>query len=100
MTPLDESVNGVLEDEIGGVRRYAANCLQKLLADEYDKAKTVLRHTFAQLNPAANTIADWSVRAEAAGYVVGSFYSLCGGAERGQVRIEPIHFPRGIFRKP
>ena len=47
-TPLDEGVNGVQVDEIGGNRQYYTNCLQKLMVDEFDRAKTVLVHTFAR----------------------------------------------------
>ena len=72
-----------------------------MLVDEFDRAKAVLIHTFAQLNPPANSIAEWSLNAKAAGYIAGKFYSLQGGqAGRGQLRIEPITFPRGIFRAP
>ena len=100
-TPLDEGVNGIQIDEVGGNKQFATTCLHKLLADEYDRAKAVLVHTFSQLNPPANSSAEWSLNAEAAGYRVGVFYSLQGGqAGRGQLRIEPINFPRGIFRMP
>ena len=100
-TPLDESVNGVRVDEVGGNKIYSANCLQKLLADEYDRAIAVIYHTFAQLNPPAGSVAEWSLNAEVAGHVVGAFYSLQGGQSgRGQLKIQQINFPRGIFRTP
>ena len=60
----------------GGNRQYSTNCVQKLLVDEFDRAKTILFHAFAQLNPPANSTAEWSLNAEAAGYVAGEFYSL------------------------
>ena len=83
----------------GGAVELSSNCVQKLLVDEYDKAQSVLFHHFSQRNPPVGSTAEWSLAAEAQGYIVGEVYAIHGGAGgRGQLRIEAIGFPRGIFR--
>ena len=96
-TALSEDIHGVAVDAVGGNICYSTHCLQKIWQGEFDKAKEILLATFSQLNPPAASIMEWSLAAEAAGFVCGHIYSARGGH---RVSIELIRFPRGIFRCP
>ena len=86
---------------MGADFNYSMNCVQRLQQDEFEQVKRVIRSNFARLNPPAGSLMSWSLAAERAGFVVGAVYAARGGRSgRGELTIEPMSFPRGIFKSP
>ena len=96
-TSICIDTHGVPIDCSGGML-YSTHCIQKLREEEFDQITTILITNFSQELPPANSVMSWSLAAEDAGYVVGTIYSARGG--QSGLRIEPMKFPRGIFRCP
>ena len=100
-TPLYQRTHGVPLDAVGVDFTYAKNCVQRLQQDEFEEVKRVLRSTFACFNPPAGSLMSWSLAAERAGFVVGAVFTARGGRSgRGELTIEPLSFPRGVFKSP
>ena len=90
--------HGVHIDCVSGGMHYSAHCIQKLRDEEFEKVTVILMENFSQELPVADSVMSWSLAAEDAGYIVGTIYSARGG--QSGLRIEPMKFPRGIFRCP
>ena len=96
LSQLHLTENGVVHDVNAGITTYSNSIFQHLLQSEYEKAKKVLMDLFAQGNPTAGSLPEWSLEVQRQG--LGVVYKLLGRQEgRGKMTVEVITFNRGGF---